>query len=426
LLQRYRQGTASAEEQQLVEAWCQELERTGEQYTADLLSPPQSGEPGWGPEIGGGTDLEKWAALFESRMQAAIGKEPQTEASVISFSSSSPVGGGQVGAGAYPFWRRWRSVAAAACIIGMAGLGVYFWSLQHKVAAGGHPVIEASIADVKAPVTNRAMITLSGGQKVYLDSAANGTLATQGKTNIVKTADGVIAYEGEKESKSDLVIQYNTLDNPRGSKVIRIALPDGSNVWLNAASSLTYPTEFNGKERKVTITGEAYFEVAHDATRPFIVSKGATAVQVLGTHFNVNAYDDESVIKVTLLEGSVKVSLDATPEGVKRSTTKSAVIRPGDQAQVGTTISLFTGVDTDEVIAWKNGRFQFAGASIEEVMGQISRWYDVDIEYQAKPKEQHFAGGISRDVNVSNVFKILESTETMHFEIEGKKVIVLP
>ncbi len=185
---------------------------------------------------------------------------------------------------------------------------------------------------------------------------------------------------------------------------------------MNAASSLTYPTAFNSNERKVTITGEAYFEVAHDASKPFTVSKGATAVQVLGTHFNVNAYDDELAIRVTLLEGSVKVTDGTTAK----------TIRPGDQAQVkGTSIDLFTGIDTDEVIAWKEGKFKFNSADIETILRQAARWYDVDIEYKGKTNET-FSGGIGRTENISQLLYILEITKKVHFEINGKIITVKP
>jgi len=199
----------------------------------------------------------------------------------------------------------WRSIAAAAGVILIVCSAGYLYlnKKQTPTEIVSAPVIQ----DVKAPVSNRALITLSNGQKVFLDSATNGQLAAQGNVQIVKLDNGVIAYQGEKQT-ADQPIQYNTLENPRGSKVINITLSDGSKVWLNASSSLTYPISFNAKERKVTITGEAYFEVAHDANKPFTVSKGSTSVQVLGTHFNVNAYNDEAAIKVTLLEGSVKVA----------------------------------------------------------------------------------------------------------------------
>jgi ferric-dicitrate binding protein FerR (iron transport regulator) len=192
-----------------------------------------------------------------------------------------------------------------------------------------------------------------------------------------------------------------------------MTLSDGSKVWLNAGSSVRFPVAFTGNERKVSITGEAYFEVAHDARKPFIVKdiNRNAEVQVFGTHFNVNAYDDEPTINVTLLEGSVKVN--------------NTMIKPGQQAQVGNGVKVASNVDFDEVMAWKNGRFQFEGAGIEEVMRQVARWYDVEVIYENKPLNQHFRGGISREVEASKLFKMLEMTEAVHFRIEGKKVYVI-
>jgi len=234
----------------------------------------------------------------------------------------------------------------------------------------------------------------------------------------VKNADGGIIYDGAlRQAQGD--IQYNTLTNPKGSKVVDMTLSDGTRVWLNAGSSVTYPVAFVGKERKVTIDGEAYFEVTHNVAMPFKVSKGNMEVTVLGTHFNVNAYDDDAIIKVTLLEGSVRASTGSAGQSV--------IIRPGEQALAidNGKLTIEKGIDLDAVMAWKNGRFQFEGVGIDEVMKQVGRWYDVEVVYEAKPKEQHFRGGIARDVEASKLFKMLEATGAVHFRIEGRKVIVI-
>lgn len=303
-----------------------------------------------------------------------------------------------------------RRIAVAASIVLALGIGSYFLFFNNSNKQEEIVKLPESTKDVKAPASNRAMIKLADGRTVYLDSAANGQLAVQGNMKLVKLDNGQIAYQA---ANGEIVkeLQYNTLSNPRGSKVIDMQLSDGSHVWLNAGSSVTYPVAFVGTERKVTITGEAYFEVTHNSSMPFKVSKGEMELTVLGTHFNVNAYDDEANIKVTLLEGSVKIN--------------NTIIKPGQQAQVGTDVKVVSNVDLDEVMAWKNGRFQFGGAGIEEVMRQIARWYDVEVVYEVKPKEVHFGGGISRDVEASKVFKMLESTEAVHFRIEGKKVFVI-
>jgi ferric-dicitrate binding protein FerR (iron transport regulator) len=211
-------------------------------------------------------------------------------------------------------------------------------------------------------------------------------------------------------------VDYNTLSNPRGSKVISLTLSDGTRVWLNAGSSLRYPASFasSAVNREVKITGEAYFEVAHDASKPFIVSKNDVSVTVLGTHFNVNAYDDESDIKITLLEGSVRVN--------KGSNT--GLLKPGQQAQVSSSVKVLNNTDVEQVMAWKNGKFSFNGSDIKTVMRELARWYDVNVEYKDEIKETFFVK-LDRNTNMSNVFRILQTTGAVHFKIEGKKVTVM-
>jgi ferric-dicitrate binding protein FerR (iron transport regulator) len=215
-------------------------------------------------------------------------------------------------------------------------------------------------------------------------------------------------------------VGYNTFTIPRGSKPLSLTLSDGSRVWLNVGSSLTYPTAFTGKERRVTITGEAYFEVAHNAAMPFRVQHDDITISVLGTHFNVNTYEDETAERITLLEGSVLVS--------KKNASK--LLEPGQQASIShdevNNIKVAGGVDLDEVMAWRDGKFRFGESmDIGTIMRQISRWYDVDIEYKGSVK-QRFWGSISKSVNVSQVLKILEATGGVKFTVEGNKIIVTP
>lgn len=311
-------------------------------------------------------------------------------------------------------WIRW---AAAAVIVVMAG-GVYFHhqNKNEKTNTFSGPSVSA---DIKAPQSNRATITLAGGQKIFLDSAANGQLAMQDQVRLVKMAEGKIGYEGYVPANPSAQVAYNTLTNPRGSKVVDITLADGSRVWLNAGSSLTYPVAFTGKERNVQFTGEAYFEISPDAVRPFTVTRTGddVRIKVLGTRFNVNAYDDETALKVTLLEGSVRVD-----KGKNRS-----LLTPGQQLQVKEDKSkIIKEIDIDEVMAWKNEKFRFSEKTdIEMIMRQIARWYDLDVEYQGKVSE-HFWGSISRRVNASQVFKMLQATGFVKFRIEGRKVTVMP
>ncbi len=304
---------------------------------------------------------------------------------------------------------RWWA-AASIIVLLAAGASFYFWLIRKQQ---GQETI-ANVKDIAAPKSNRATITLSNGQKIFLDSAANGAIAIQGNVQVEKLKDGKITYEGNPQTKTEII--YNTLYNPRGSKVISLTLSDGTQVWLNAESSLKYPVAFAGFERKVEITGEAYFEVVHNPTSPFTVIKGSTEVEVLGTHFNVNAYDDEQNIKVTLLEGGVKVS----------SGKNSGTLKPGQQAQISGMVSIIDAVDLDQVMAWKNERFDFGeNTDLADIMRQVSRWYDVDIEFRGNVP-LHFGGGISRQVNVSEVLKKFELTGKVRFKMEGQKIIVMP
>jgi len=317
--------------------------------------------------------------------------------------------------------RIWYRVAAAAAVLVLLGSGVYYYfNNSGKPNTVTRTKNELAARDIAAPKNNRATITLSGGQKVFLDSAAKGTLAVQGSVKVEKLADGKITYNGTAQPKT--AIEYNTLTNPRGSRVIDITLSDGSRVWLNAESSLKYPVAFAGIERKVEITGEAYFEVAHDRAKPFTVSKGNVQVQVLGTHFNVNAYDDEQMIKVTLLEGSVKVTT-AAPGTTAVSQQR---LSPGEAALVQAgEVMLVRKTDLEEVMAWKNGIFQFDNAGIGTIMSEVGRWYDVQVEYKGTIPEGHYRGRTSRDLSASQMLKILQFSG-IHFTIEGNKIIVSP
>jgi transmembrane sensor len=270
-----------------------------------------------------------------------------------------------------------------------------------------------------APGGNKATLTLSNGTTLVLDNSKNGVLASQGKTIIKKTQDGLLTYQAARPLYSQLVTEvvYNTITTPRGGQY-QVVLPDGSKVWLNAASSLKFPTSFSGKERNVELTGEAYFEVAKNKAMPFHVSSAGQVVEVLGTHFNINAYADETWIKTTLLEGAVKVTKGTT----------WAIIKPGQQSAIvygqdNAAIKITDDVDTDEAVAWKNGKFYFDEADIQVVMRQVGRWYDVDVEYNGKIPSDRFSGAFSRNMNASEALRLLEFTG-VNFKIEGRKIIV--
>jgi ferric-dicitrate binding protein FerR (iron transport regulator) len=379
LLERYRHGESTEAERALVEQWYEQLNETGDFQ--------------W-------NEGEKMAMeqMIHSRLveQIHVVQKPISEV------------------GKLRRMRPWRWVAAASVILVMS-YGLWVMSGKKSQVTGEETEV-AKTNDVPAPTGTKAMITLADGTTVYLDSVAGGMLAVQNDVQVMKTAEGKVVYSSASRVSGEIV--YNTLFNPRGSKVVDMTLSDGSHVWLNAGSSVKYPVAFVGNERKIEITGEAYFEVTHDAKKPFIVSKGETSVTVLGTHFNVNAYDDEDAVKVTLLEGSVKVG----------ASDKTVTIKPGEQAQVngGNAIGLVVnrGVDVDEVMAWKNGKFSFKGQDLELIMRAVARWYDVDIVYENKVDDKFYAD-IPRDTKASDVLKALELTGKVHFRIEGTKITVL-
>jgi transmembrane sensor len=305
-------------------------------------------------------------------------------------------------------------VAVAASLLIAVATGGYFLFFDKPSKPDEIVKTKEPAKDVEAPKASKAIITLADGSQIFIDSL---NTFMQGNVQVSKTADGKIVYNGSAKE-----VIYNTLINPRGSKVINMRLADGTHLWLNAGSSVTYPVTFVGNERKVSITGEAYFEVVASANpsegggalRSFIVQNGDMQVRVLGTHFNVNAYDDEDEIKVTLLEGSVEVE----------NKNSKLRIKPGQQAQVSSMIKVASDVDVEQVMAWKNGLFDFNKTEIGEIMRQLERWYDMQVEYpQGKPGIT-LTGNISRNINASKVLQMLEMSG-VHFRIEGKKIIVL-
>lgn len=319
--------------------------------------------------------------------------------------------------------KRWYYAAAAVLLLGIAG--AIYQLLDDNTSPPGIAVQPApSVLPVNdiAPGGDKAVLQLADGSTIILDSASNGLLTSQGSIKVEKQSNGLLVYtiNGKQISESDEAF-YNTITTPRGGQY-QVTLSDGTRVWLNAASSIRFPVLFTGTDRKVMITGEAYFEVAKNATRPFKVKTGRSEIEVLGTHFNVNAYDDEPAVKTTLLEGLVKVSVaDAAGKP------KARFLKPGQQSGItgNGEISVLNNADLEEAVAWKNGRFQFRSADLKTVLRQISRWYDVDVEYKGNVN-LHFTGQLIRDDYVSRVFEKLALTGVVHFRIEGKKIIVSP
>ncbi|SMC54761.1 FecR family protein [Pedobacter nyackensis] len=302
-----------------------------------------------------------------------------------------------------------RKMALAAVLLVIASGSIFFYQ-QNRQSKSDQQILANKIA----PGGNKAILTLANGQKINLNDALNGQLATQSGMRITKTANGQLVYEVAKDGSSETTPQYNTIEVPVGGQWQAI-LADGSRVWLNALSSITFPTAFTGKERRVEIKGEAYFEIAHNKAMPFRVSSLGQTVEVLGTHFNVMAYADEKVIKTTLLEGSVKISDGG----------RTQLLKPGEQAQVSANnIKVTNDVDIEDVVAWKNGYFKFAD-NLESTMNKIARWYDVEVVYEDKPDNSlSFGGEVSRTRNIRDVLNIMEYTGKIHFKIEGRRILV--
>jgi len=318
-----------------------------------------------------------------------------------------------------PFYRRYE---AAALIIIMLGAGTWLiWNNNSNKAIPAKQIAGDLKNDI-APGGNKAILKLANGSSIVLDNAQNGTLAQQGEAKVLKLDSGLLSYNeiNPPNSAKKIEVLYNIISTPRGGQY-EVVLADGSKVWLNAASSLRFPTSFTGDERIVELTGECYFEInpsfRNGKKMPFIVKINDAEVRVLGTHFNINAYSDEDNIRTTLLEGSVQIT-----KGIK-----NIVIKPGEQARVDkeNNISVVDNINTDEVVSWKNGYFQFNDADISSIMKMVSRWYDVDIQYEGKKTNAEFIGKIPRNVNVSSLFKILESTGSVQFKIEDKKIMVM-
>jgi ferric-dicitrate binding protein FerR (iron transport regulator) len=318
----------------------------------------------------------------------------------------------------YAVKRRWMRIAAAASVVLVLGVAAY-WLIRTRETKPGTTTTIATTKDI-SPGGNKAVLILADNSTIVLDSAANGQLAQQGTAIITKSKDGQLAYSLPDRGEAKPV--FNTLRTPRGGQY-QLVLPDGSKVWLNAASAITYPTSFPGKERKITIDGEAYLEVAHNAAKPFKVEANGTEVEVLGTHFNVHAYTDEPAEKITLIEGRVKVGNRQSAIG-----NQSIILKPGEQAELIAdsrfTIHEKSSINIEEVLAWKNGQFLFDNSSIDFVMKQIERWYDVEVVYEGQKPEGHFKGKIPRSVMASEMLKIIEASG-IHFRIENKKIIIM-
>jgi ferric-dicitrate binding protein FerR (iron transport regulator) len=321
-----------------------------------------------------------------------------------------------------PVYRRYSSLAAAATILVFLVSGLYFYVKQDQIQTA--PIsekvaVKPKIKDIQ-PGGVKAILTLADGKKIVLDDSQNGVLINQGGIKIHKNSKGIIEYtlsanEQSITEKREIQTVYNTIQTPVGGK-FQLNLADGSKVWLNSASSLRFPVFFTGDTREVELKGEAYFEVSKNEDKKFSVRSGNQTVEVLGTHFNINAYSDEPSITTTLIEGAVRV--------IELNSKKSQILKPGEQSKVDRDIRI-QRKDTQAEVAWKDGYFYFENASIETVMRQLSRWYGITARYEGILPKHHFEGAIATNLTLLEVFEILQKSN-IHFKLEGKEVIVMP
>lgn len=370
ILERFQAGESSSHETDQVQYWLYKFnsEKTSGLSEADLKDTPD----------------EIWSSILHQT-------QPQT-----------------VKTTRLPF-RIWT---AAAAVVAILGICIYFFTKEPS---------DNRFANTIPPGTNKAMLILSSGEQISLKEAKNGLLALQSTMKIMKSEGGEIIYTSRPDpapSKNGARLQesavtgINKMITPRGGQY-KVTLPDGTKVWLNAASTLSYPVSFAGQtDRKVELNGEAYFEVAKDKLHPFLVQSKTQLVKVLGTHFNISSYQDDASTQTTLVEGSVLVNMVA--------------LKPGQQAVNSGSLIKIRSVDPDGVIAWKNGEFSFRKESLERIMKQLARWYDVEVVYQDKQvADQLFGGTISKFSDISEVLRMLELTGDVKFKIEGRKIIVL-
>jgi len=308
----------------------------------------------------------------------------------------------------------WKRIAVAALLVLSLSTSLYFFVLN-KQGSSLYTKIKVPRYDA-APGGNKATLTLQDGTKINLTNVADGDIVNQAGLEIVKTTNGHLHYTviADKFIHKEA---YNTLETPIGGQY-QLTLPDGSNVWLDAGSSLKYPIKFIGNERRVELTGQAYFEIAKVKNKSFKVISQRQQIEVFGTHFNVNAYTDEPETITTLLEGSVKVSL--------KDNSTSEMLIPGQQAILKTSGFTISNVDVQEVIAWKNGIFLFSNEEVKSVLNKIAKWYNVEVECDERLDGIKIGGNISRTKKLSEVLKVLQLTKDVQFKIEGRRIIAMP
>ncbi|SDK66553.1 FecR family protein [Pedobacter sp. ok626] len=377
-LQRYRYLASKWLDHTITE---DELKEFNNWYTANLDAP---------------LNIPGSFAATESVLEARILKKLNDKFGVVAESNRHKLHGG-----AKISWLVRIAVAASILIAMAAGL----WFYQNRTIEAQLQIVTQT--DIP-PGKNTAMLTFSNGTVVQLSDARKAVFINQEK---LKYNDGTVVGMGT-EAKGIAASELITAATPKGG-TYQVILSDGTHVWLNADSKLSFPSQFTGNSRTVTLSGEAYFEVAKNKAKPFVVNYGKSAVEVLGTHFNIMAYKDEAASKVTLLEGAVKVNSGA----------EKVVLKPGQQAEIleekGAAIALNNDIDTEQVIAWKNGYFMFANEPVESIMRKISRWYDVTVVYEDNQQDKALWGTVSRFKNVSEVLRRLELTGVVRFKMEN-------
>ncbi|MCM5527715.1 FecR family protein [Parasegetibacter sp. NRK P23] len=351
------------------------------------------------------------STLIEGESRNATGHEPIPSEHIFQQITASDKPGKTNIAPVRAIRRRW--MYAAAVLLALIATGAYFFFNQSEKSP---QLAQTATKPEKDPGRNTAILTLADGSTMELDSAGNGIIAVQGNAN-VRLQNGLLAYDAQRSAK-EAVVAYNTITTPRGGE-FAITLPDGSKVWLNAASSLRFPTAFTGDKRVVELTGEAYLQVAEDKAHPFEVKIRDIQVSVLGTQFNIMGYDDEPTLVTTLVSGSVKVE---TPGKHPQ------LLVPGEHAVLNHTNGSLSAEKADivEETAWKNGQIHFNGANIRQIMRQVSRWYDTDIVFKGNVADLDFTCTVSRKDKLSKLLGLLELTGAVHFTMENGKIIVQP
>ncbi len=391
MLDKYQDGTASPVEKTLIEEYYRRLEKAG---TTELST-------------------EEEIALRQAMYRNITANMEERATPVVSFRR-----------------KNYGMAAAAAVLLIAIGSGGYYWLYKNQATQPHANITGKTKSPDLPPGKDAATLTLADGRTIILDSAS-GTISKQGGATVINL-NGQVSYAKTGDKNEQTTVVYNTITTARGNQY-QLILADGSKVWLNSASSLRFPTSFTGNKREVELDGEGYFEIATlqlpakgghapGQKMPFHVKTNNQDIEVLGTHFNVNAYKDEETTKTTLLEGKVKVVNDQS----SMVNGKTAILQPGEQAVLkgNSPFTIDHSPDLDQVMAWKNGWFEFDNTDIKTIMRQISRWYDVDVRYEVKTNNETYGGRISRNLNLSNILKMLE-TYGVHYRLENKTLIVV-